>query len=217
MKDKIFELLQSKFAGTRKDALTTLAGVLAMTATTEEAAAAVVDGLTADAVNNFVKELRQQTDAEITKATKTAEENLRAKFDFVKKGTPPDPPKPPEPPDFTEALNKAMQPYLQEIAALKNANQKASRRGELEKAIEAAPKSVREIMLENFDNANFEDDNAYKDYLQKAGEKATAMAQEFKNSQLSGLGRPNFGTVNSNDVSEGMKAYVEAKKNAAKK
>lgn len=220
MKDKILKLLESKFQGTRKDGLATLAGVLSLTATTDEAAAAAVDALTADAVSNFVTEFRKAADAEITKATKTAEENLRQKYDFVEKGKKPQPPEPdkqnPPAPNFEEALKEAMKPYLAEIEALKGANVKATRRGKLEKAIEAAPASVKDLMLENFDNTTFNDDTAYEEYLAKATEKATTMAQELSNNQLGNLGRPQFGTVNDNDVSAGMKAYVEAKKQQKK-
>ena len=79
MKKEILALLTAKFAGVRKDGLEHLARVLALQATTEEEAAALVEKLTDTMVNNFVKEYRSDVDRETTLARKTIEENLRKK------------------------------------------------------------------------------------------------------------------------------------------
>lgn len=97
MKEEILALLTAKFSGERKDGLTQLAGSLALHAETKEEAQAFVEKLTQSKVTDFIKEWRSGVDKEITTATKTAEDNLKEKFDFVEKGkadsTPPtDPP-----------------------------------------------------------------------------------------------------------------------------
>ena len=91
MKEKILKLLETKFQGTRKDGLSILAGVLSLTAQDEETAQKIIDNLDAEGVKQFITDYRRATDSEITKANKTAEENLRQKFDFVEKGKQPEP------------------------------------------------------------------------------------------------------------------------------
>ncbi len=88
MKEKILALLQSKFAGVRKDGLNQLATIMALTVTTEEEATQTVEKLTDETVGQFVTDWRKETDAEISKANKTHEENLKKKFNFVEKGNP---------------------------------------------------------------------------------------------------------------------------------
>lgn len=68
MKGKILSLLENKFQGARKDGLSILAGVLAMTASDEETAQKVVDALTADQVKDFISDYRKGADSETTKA-----------------------------------------------------------------------------------------------------------------------------------------------------
>lgn len=85
MKEKILALLTAKFAGMRKDGLTQLAGSLALQAQTEEEAQALVEKLDQAKVTEYIKEYRSGVDKEITTATKTAEDKLKEKFDFVEK------------------------------------------------------------------------------------------------------------------------------------
>lgn len=86
MKETILALLIAKFSGERKDGLTQLASSLALQAETKEEAQALVDKLTQPKVTDFIKDLRSGIDKEITMATKTTEEKLKEKFDFVEKG-----------------------------------------------------------------------------------------------------------------------------------
>ena len=67
----ILALLQSKFAGVRKDGLQQLAAVISVQVANEEEANEVVGKLTADKVSKFVTDWRKTTDAEIAKANKT--------------------------------------------------------------------------------------------------------------------------------------------------
>ena len=132
MKEKILKLLETKFQGTRKDGLSILAGVLAMTATDDETAQKVVDALTADQVKDFITDYRKGADAEITKANQTAEENLRKKYDFVEKGKKNDPEDKPQP-NIEEIIQKATAPLLERIAGLEGQGIKATRRAQFDR------------------------------------------------------------------------------------
>lgn len=85
MKEKLLALLTAKFSGVRRDGLTHLAGSLALQVATEEEAQALVDKLDQTKVTDFVKEWRSGVDTEITTASKTAEDKLKEKYDFVEK------------------------------------------------------------------------------------------------------------------------------------
>lgn len=86
MKEKLLALLTAKFSGVRRDGLTHLASSLALQVATEEEAQALVDKFDLAKVTEFVKEWRSGVDTEITTASKTAEDKLKEKYDFVEKG-----------------------------------------------------------------------------------------------------------------------------------
>ena len=209
MKEKILKLLETKFQGTRKDGLSILAGVLAMTATDDETAQKVVDAITADQVKDFITDYRKGADAEITKANQTAEDNLRKKYDFVEKGKKNDP-EPPQP-NLEEAIKKATAPLLERIAGLEGQNIKATRRAQFDKAIANAPDTVKALLVENFEGANFDTDEAFTAYLQKTSETASKLAQDFNNTKLATMRLPQFGNNDPSGVSAEMKAYVDSK------
>lgn len=212
MKETILQLLETKFQGARKDGLNLLAGVLAMTATDEETAQKVVDSLTADQVKNFITDFRKGADAEITKATKTAEENLRAKYNFVDKNA--EPPKPetePGKPNFEELIKKALEPYTKEIADLKGQTIKNQRKEKFSKAIETAPDTLKSILIENFENSNFETENDFEEYLKSKSEQAQKLNQDFNNAKLGAMAKPGQSNINPSDVSVGMREYVKQK------
>lgn len=96
--EKLLELLKKKFSGVRQDVLAQLASSLAMVATTDEEQSATVEKLTVAQVEAFGKEYRKTVDTEVSNGTKTFEENLKKKYDFVEKGKTPEPPTPPTPP-----------------------------------------------------------------------------------------------------------------------
>jgi hypothetical protein len=96
MKEKILALLQSQFAGVRKDGLNHIANVLAFQVNTEDEAKTLAGKLTAEQVNSFIADWRKEADAEITKANKSYDDGLRKKYDFTEKKTEPANPIPPE-------------------------------------------------------------------------------------------------------------------------
>lgn len=209
MKEKILKLLETKFQGTRKDGLSILAGVLAMTATDDETAQKVVDALTADQVKDFITDYRKGADAEITKANQTAEENLRKKYDFVEKGRKNEP-EPPQP-NIDEIIKKATAPLLERIAGLEGQGIKATRRAQIEKAIGNVPESVKKIIVENFESAKFDTDDDFSTYLQRTTETAQQLTKDLNNSSLGAMLKPAHGSSDGTGVSAGMKAYVESK------
>ena len=77
MKEKILALLQAKFAGVRKDGLNHLARSLALQATNEEEASALIEKLTKEQVETFVKEYRAEVDKRFLEGNKTFETNLK--------------------------------------------------------------------------------------------------------------------------------------------
>ena len=83
MKDKIIALLVAKFAGVRKDGLARLAGALALNATTEEEAGALVEKLTKEQVDDYIKDYRKDVDKEVSESNQTYEGTLRKKYDLV--------------------------------------------------------------------------------------------------------------------------------------
>lgn len=213
MKEKILQLLETKFQGTRKDGLNLLAGVLAMTASDEETAQKVVDALTADQVKNFIVDFRKGADAEITKATKTAEENLRAKYNFVDKNepNPPNPKNENNTGNFEELLKKALEPYAQEIANLKGQSIKNQRKEKFSKAIETAPEALKSILIENFENTKFETENDFEEYLKSKSEQAQKLNQDFNNAKLAAMTKPGQSNINPSEVSAGMREFVKQK------
>ena len=83
--NEIVALLETQFPGVRKDGLNQLARVIAMQVNTKEEATGIVGKLTAEAVAKFVADWRKDADAEIDKANKTREDNLRKKYDLWKR------------------------------------------------------------------------------------------------------------------------------------
>ena len=85
MKKTILALLVAKFQGVRKDALGVLAGVLALQATNEDEAKALVEKVTDAQVTEFAKDYRADVDKEVSESNKTFETNLRKKYYFKEK------------------------------------------------------------------------------------------------------------------------------------
>lgn len=120
MKEKLLALLTAKFSGVRRDGLTHLAGSLALQVATEEEAQALIDKFDLAKVTDFVREWRSGVDTEITTASKTAEEKLKEKYDFVEKRAGGTPTKTDTPKDDLDAkldalLAEKMKPYKEKI------------------------------------------------------------------------------------------------------
>ena len=121
MKKTILALLVAKFQGARKDGLNVLAGILALQASTEDEAKALVEKITDAQVNEFIKDYRKDVDKEVSESNKTFETNLRKKYDFKEKEVEPgnDPSKNPK--DIAaivkEAVAEAVKPFEEKLSS----------------------------------------------------------------------------------------------------
>lgn len=205
MKEKILALLQSKFAGVRKDGLNQLATIMALTVTTEEEATQTVEKLTDETVGQFVTDWRKETDAEISKANKTHEENLKKKFNFVEKGTPtpPTPPNPPTPPTPPTELNadaiaaivqKAIEPFASELNSIKTSKVIETRKQLLAKELEGLEEGFRDPFIKAFDRMTFKDDEDFNSHLETVKTDVAKLNQSLIDKGLSQQSKPMFGS-----------------------
>ena len=227
MKEKIFALLVAAFQGVRKDGLSQLAAAMATQAKTEEEANEVVGKLTADQVNSFVSDWRKEADAEITKANRTYEEGLKKKYNFVDKAgddTPPgDPPADPGVLDaaaiqriVTQAVAAATTPLLEKVASLEGGATNATRRELLVKELADVPESYKTKVLRDFDRIAFEDEDSFSEYLNETKTDVASFGQELADKGLGQQGKPIFGTVNKDGVSQGVQNYITDKTDEGK-
>jgi len=226
---EIQALLEQKFKGERKDGLKLLALHIVMTAgEDDEKAKTAVNELTEDGVKQFIKGWRTDADSEITKATQTAETNLRNKYDFVEKGkpTPPTPPAP-EPPaggitadQLKAAIAEAIKPYAEQVDALKGAATTATRKEQVEalfkdKKVNAA---FKKAIMVGFEAQKFEDDAAFNTYLETTKADIDSCVQELADQGLADIaGNPLFGKPDTGDkVSPEVESYIADRQNADK-
>lgn len=225
MKEKILALLIAKFAGVRKDGLAQMASVLSLQVDKDEEATALVEKLTSEKVNEFVKEWRSNVDKEVSEGTKTHEATLKKKYDFVEKKDP-DPgkgnPPPADPADIAamvaNALKVAVEPLQKELAAMKGEKLTASRQQQFEGKLGVLPSdnqlaaNFKNQRLKDFKRMNFESDEAFAEYLTEVETDITALNQELANSNLAGHGKPMFGKKEADGVSSQVKTFIASKK-----
>lgn len=202
MKEKLLALLQTKFAGVRKDGLNQLATIMALTVTTEEEATQTVEKLTDETVGQFITDWRKETDAEISKANKTHEENLKKKFNFVEKGTPtpPTPPNPPTPPTELNAeaiaaiVQKAIEPFASELNSIKTSKVIETRKQLLAKELEGLEEGFRDPFIKAFDRMTFKDDEDFNSHLETVKTDVAKLNQSLIDKGLSQQSKPMFGS-----------------------
>ena len=226
MKEKILALLLAKFAGVRKDGLEQLAKSMALQVDKEEEATALVEKLTSEKVNEFVKEWRSSVDKEVSDGTKTHEATLKKKYDFVEKKDPKEPGKEPkEPADpndiatvVANAVKAAVEPLQKEIAGFKGEKLSETRQQQFEAKFGILPAdntlatNFKAQRLKDFKRMNFESDEAFAEYLSEVETDITAFNQELANSNLSGQSKPMFGKKDADGVSSPVKSYIASKK-----
>ena len=224
----ILALLQSKFAGVRKDGLQQLAAVISVQVANEEEANEVVGKLTADKVSKFVTDWRKTTDAEIAKANKTHEDGLRRKYDFKEKEAPGDPKPGEETPPTGGALTaesiraiireetKSIREGYDGLRAEKTA---ATRREQFVAKLDAAKieGKQRDMLLRSFDRAasTFKDDDDFNGYLTEMQGDIDALAQEQSDNELRNHEKPIFGAVNKDGISAGVADYIASQQSSA--
>ena len=217
----LLELLKQKFPGVRQYALAQLAAMLAMVATTEEDQKTTVEKLTSAQVEAFVKDYRKSVDKEVSEGTKTFEENLKKKYDFVEKGKqePPTPPTPPTPPATTDDDKKweerfaAQQKLIESLQGTITTMQKdgvnkvrSARYGEILGTCK--DENLKAILERQLPLLQSLDDTAFDTELEKLKGDVDKSNQLFAERSLP-THVATKKTVDEKQVSDAMKQYVE--------
>ena len=218
MKKTILALLVAKFQGARKDGLNVLAGILALQASTEDEAKALVEKITDAQVNEFIKDYRKDVDKEVSESNKTFETNLRKKYDFKEKEVEPgnDPSKNPN--DIAEivkaAVAAAVKPFEEKLSGYETKNIADSRLAKLnEKLNDCKDETFKAQTLKDFARMTFANDDDFTQYLNdKTADIATAN-QTVANAALGGAsGKPLFAQKGDDGISKGVADYVASQK-----
>lgn len=218
MKKTILALLVAKFQGARKDGLNVLAGILALQASTEDEAKALVEKITDAQVNEFIKDYRKDVDKEVSESNKTFETNLRKKYDFKEKEVEPgnDPSKNPN--DIAEivkaAVAAAVKPFEEKLSGYETKNIADSRLAKLnEKLNDCKDETFKAQTLNDFARMTFANDDDFTQYLNdKTADIATAN-QNVANAALGGAsGKPLFAQKGDDGISKGVADYVASQK-----
>lgn len=217
--EQIIALLQTKFAGVRKDGLAQLAKFIKLNATNQEEAQALVDGYTPELVTEFVNDYRKEVDKEVNNGVKTAESNFKKKYNVKDEpGTPPaDPPTDPKPTDnpqdlaalITAGINAAMKPITEKISAFEAGNITKTRSEQLTGKLADSPKDFSDRVLRDYGRMNFETEEAFTEYLGEIETDLTAYNQSLSNQNLSSFGRPVVGGGKDGAVSSAVEQYVK--------
>ena len=218
MKKTILALLVAKFQGARKDGLNVLAGILALQASTEDEAKALVEKITDAQVNEFIKDYRKDVDKEVSESNKTFETNLRKKYDFKEKETEPggDPNKNPE--NLAEivkaAVAAAVKPFEEKLSGYETKNLADTRLAQLnEKLNGCKDETFKAQTLKDFARMTFANDDDFTQYLNdKTADIATAN-QNVANAALGGAsGKPLFAQKGDDGISKGVADFVASQK-----
>ena len=218
MKKTILALLVAKFQGARKDGLNVLAGILALQASTEDEAKALVEKITDAQVNEFIKDYRKDVDKEVSESNKTFETNLRKKYDFKEKEVEPgnDPSKNPN--DIAEivkaAVAAAVKPFEEKLSGYETKNIADSRLAKLnEKLNDCKDETFKAQTLKDFARMTFANDDDFTQYLNdKTADIATAN-QNVANAALGGAsGKPLFAQKGDDGISKGVADFVASQK-----
>ena len=215
MKKTILALLVAKFQGARKDGLNVLAGILALQASTEDEAKALVEKITDAQVNEFIKDYRKDVDKEVSESNKTFETNLRKKYDFKEKEVEPgnDPSKNPN--DIAEivkaAVAAAVKPFEEKLSGYETKNIADSRLAKLNEKLN--DETFKAQTLKDFARMTFATDDDFTQYLNdKTADIATAN-QNMANAALGGAsGKPLFAQKGDDGISKGVADYVASQK-----
>ena len=218
MKKTILALLVAKFQGARKDGLNVLAGILALQASTEDEAKALVEKITDAQVNEFIKDYRKDVDKEVSESNKTFETNLRKKYDFKEKEVEPgnDPSKNPN--DIAEivkaAVAAAVKPFEEKLSGYETKNIADSRLAKLnEKLNDCKDETFKAQTLKDFARMTFSNDDDFAQYL---NDKTTDIAnanQNVANAALGGAsGKPLFAQKGDDGISKGVADFVASQK-----
>ena len=218
MKKTILALLVAKFQGARKDGLNVLAGILALQASTEDEAKALVEKITDAQVNEFIKDYRKDVDKEVSESNKTFETNLRKKYDFKEKEVEPGNEPSKNPDDIAEivkaAVAAAVKPFEEKLSGYETKNIADSRLAKLnEKLNDCKDETFKAQTLKDFARMKFETDDEFAEYLKDKETDIKTANQNVANAALGGAsGKPMFAQKNEDGISKGVADFVASQK-----
>ena len=218
MKKTILALLLAKFQGARTDGLNVLAGILALQASTEDEAKALVEKITDAQVNEFIKDYRKDVDKEVSESNKTFETNLRKKYDFKEKVVEPGNNPTDKPNDIAEivkaAVAAAVKPFEEKLSGYETKNLADSRLAKLnEKLNGCKDETFKAQTLKDFARMKFETDDEFAEYLKDKETDIKTANQNVANAALGGAsGKPMFAQKNEDGISKGVADFVASQK-----
>lgn len=221
MRDIIIALLTAQFAGVRKDVLNSLARSLALQASNEDEAKALVGKLTREQVETYGREYRADVDKEVSESTRTFETNFRKKYKIA------DGKAEPGSGDggsegnggnadiqalIKAAVSEAMKPMQETIAGYEAEKVgKARLQALTEKLASCKDETFKAQALKDFKRMQFESDDAFTEYLTEKETDIAAANQAMADAALTGQGKPMFGSKDADTgVSSAVAAYVKS-------
>jgi hypothetical protein len=222
MKEKILALLLAAFAGVRKDGLNQLARTLTLQATTEDEAKTLVEKLTKEQVDSFVKEYRADVDKEVSDSNKTFETNLKKKFDLIEKTN--------ESGDggsgksgngggddiatkLDALLDAKLKPLQEKLSKYEQDGVAKTRLQSLnDKLATCKDENFKAQALKDFSRMQFDSDEAFNEYLTEKETAITTANQNVANAALGGQGKPLFTQKDETGISKGVADFVESQK-----
>ena len=216
---EILALLKTQFPGVREDGLKHLAASISLQVATKEEAAEIVGKITADKVQQFVKDWRSKADAEIGKANQTYENSLKEKYDFVEKGKQTQQQQQQHQTtdgnltldDVKNLIAESLKGVQQSITSISDEKVAETRRGLFVAALDKAKLegSKRDLLLDNFGRMTFKDDADFESFMTSQAAHIATLAQEEANKDLQSHEKPIFGAVTKEGVSEGVAEYIK--------
>lgn len=195
MNDKILALLIAKFAQARKDGLNQLARSLALQVADETEAQALVDKLQDSQVTNFIKDWRKEVDSEVSKGTRSFEDNMKSKYDMIEKKNPaPTEDKGDMASIIAKAVSDAMKPLQDRINSFETGKTSESRKQVLMGKLDNAPDVFKNSVMKHFDKMSFESQDDFDAFLTETEADAKTMEQEVANKGLGIFPQPNSST-----------------------
>lgn len=212
--EQIVALLGAKFPGVRKDALQSVAGVIALQAEDEAAAQSIIDHMTAEKVQGFAQSYRSNIDREIQQSNQTYEQTLRNKYNFVEKQQQQQQQQQPGGAVTLEQMRSLFAemtaPLTQRMDAYEQQRIGATRRETYVSKLKAAKLSetMIDMMTSQFDMMSFKDDAAFNAFLETSQPTIDKLAQQVVDQSLRNDRTPAFSQVDKDGVSTAVTSYL---------
>ena len=215
MYEKLLALLQAKFSQARKDGLQQLARSMAIQVADETEAQALVEKIKDSQVTTFIKDWRSEVDSEISKGTRSFEENLKTKYDLTEKKTPiiPTDDKGDMSSIIAKAVADAIKPLNDKLQSFETGKTSESRRQVLMGKLGEAPEAFKKTVLKHYDRMNFESQDDFDTFLNETEVDSKTFEQEVANRGLGLFPMPsNSATKKSEAVSADIADWAKSKK-----